>query len=114
MIPWLLLAQQMSRTGLSLKALVDGMQRQFPASGEINLHLSDAKKALQAVKQRWGDNAVSIDETDGISIERAQWRLNVRASNTEPVVRVNVESRGDEALMKRKTDEVLALLRSLA
>jgi phosphomannomutase len=114
MIPWLLLAQQMSRTGLSLKALVDGMQRQFPASGEINLHLSDAKQALQAVKQRWGDNAVSIDETDGISIERAQWRLNVRASNTEPVVRVNVESRGDEALMKRKTDEVLALLRSLA
>jgi phosphomannomutase len=114
MIPWLLLAQQMSRTGLSLKALVDDMQKRFPASGEINLHLSDAKKALHAVKQRWGENAVSVDETDGVSIERAQWRLNVRASNTEPVVRVNVESRGDEALMKRKTDEVLGLLRSLA
>jgi phosphomannomutase len=114
MIPWLLLTQQMSRTGQSLKALVDDMQKRFPASGEINLHLSDAKKALHAVKQRWGDNAVSIDETDGVSIERAQWRLNVRASNTEPVVRVNVESRGDEALMKRKTDEVLGLLRSLA
>jgi len=114
MIPWLLLAQQMSRTGLSLKALVDDMQKRFPASGEINLHLSDTKKALYAVKQRWGDNAVSIDETDGVSIERAQWRLNVRASNTEPVVRVNVESRGDEALMRRKTDQVLALLQSLA
>jgi phosphomannomutase len=113
MIPWLLLAQQMSRTGKSLKDLVDDMQQRFPASGEINLHLADAKKALAAVKQRWGENAVSIDETDGVSIERAQWRLNVRASNTEPVVRVNVESRGDEALMKRKTDEVLGLLRSL-
>jgi phosphomannomutase len=114
MIPWLLLTQQMSRTGLSLKALVDDMQKRFPASGEINLHLSDARKALDAVKQRWGEHAVSVDETDGVSIERAQWRLNVRASNTEPVVRVNVESRGDEALMKKKTDEVLDLLRSLA
>jgi phosphomannomutase len=114
MIPWLLLSQQMSRTGSSMKALVDDMQKRFPASGEINLHLGDAKKALQAVRQRWGDTAVSVDETDGISIERAHWRLNVRASNTEPVVRVNVESRGDEALMRRKTDEVLTLLRSLA
>jgi phosphomannomutase len=113
MIPWLLLAQQMSRTGKSLKQLVGEMQARFPASGEINLHLDDAKKALAAVRQRFGGGAVSIDETDGISIENASWRLNVRASNTEPVVRVNVESRGDEALMRRKTDEVLALLRSL-
>jgi phosphomannomutase len=113
MIPWLLLAQQMSRTGKSLKQLVSEMQARFPASGEINLHLDDAKKALAAVRQRFGGGAVSIDETDGISVENATWRLNVRASNTEPVVRVNVESRGDEALMRKKTDEVLALLRSL-
>jgi phosphomannomutase len=113
MIPWLLLAQQMSRTGKSLKQLVSEMQARFPASGEINLHLDDAKKALAAVRQRFGGGAVAIDETDGISIENATWRLNVRASNTEPVVRVNVESRGDEALMRKKTDEVLSLLRSL-
>lgn len=113
MIPWLLLAAQISRTGKSLAALVDDMQQRYPASGEINLHLDDAKKAITAVRQRFGTGAVSIDETDGISIERERWRVNVRASNTEPVVRVNVESRGDEALMKRKTDEVLALLRSL-
>jgi len=113
MIPWLLLAQQMSRTGKSLKQLVSEMQARFPASGEINLHLDDAKKALTAVRQRFGGGAVAIDETDGVSIENATWRLNVRASNTEPVVRVNVESRGDEALMRRKTDEVLSLLRSL-
>lgn len=113
MIPWLLLAQQMSRTGKSLKQLVSEMQARFPASGEINLHLDDAKKAIAAVRQRFGGGAVSIDETDGISVENATWRLNVRASNTEPVVRVNVESRGDEALMRRKTEEVLSLLRSL-
>ena len=113
MIPWLLLAQQMSRTGKSLKQLVSEMQARFPASGEINLHLDDAKKALAAVRQRFGGGAVAIDETDGISIENATWRLNVRASNTEPVVCVNVESRGDEALMRKKTDEVLSLLRSL-
>jgi phosphomannomutase len=113
MIPWLLLAAQISRTGKSLAELVDDMQQRYPASGEINLHLDDAKKAITAVRQRFGTGTVSIDETDGISIERERWRVNVRASNTEPVVRVNVESRGDEALMKRKTDEVLALLRSL-
>jgi phosphomannomutase len=113
MIPWLLLAAQISRTGKGLAELVDDMQQRYPASGEINLHLDDAKKAITAVRQRFGTGAASIDETDGISIERERWRVNVRASNTEPVVRVNVESRGDEALMKRKTDEVLALLRSL-
>ncbi len=113
MIPWLLLAAQISRTGRGLADLVNDMQNRFPASGEINLHLDDTRKAINAVRQRFGAGAVAIDETDGISIERERWRLNVRASNTEPVVRVNVESRGDEALMKRKTDEVLHLLRSL-
>jgi phosphomannomutase len=113
MIPWLLLAQQMSRTNKSLKQLVSEMQARFPASGEINLHLDDAKKAIAAIRQRFGNGAVSVDETDGISIDHPTWRLNVRASNTEPVVRVNVESRGDDALMKRRTDEVLSLLRSL-
>ena len=113
MIPWLLVAAQISRTGKTLKELVGEMQAAFPASGEINLHLDDAKKALAAIRQRFGDGAVSVDTTDGISVEHAAWRVNVRASNTEPVVRVNVESRGDPALMKRKTDEILHLLRSL-
>lgn len=117
MIPWLLLAQQMSRTGQSLAALVDDMQRRFPASGEINLTLESAAKALAVVRERFaedGGKAGVIDVTDGISIDHAQWRLNVRASNTEPVVRVNVESRGDRALMEQKTDEVLAVLRGLS
>ena len=117
MIPWLLLAQQMSRTGKRLSALVDEMQRRFPASGEINLTLRDAKRALAAVRERFssedGTDGV-VDTTDGVSIDHARWRLNVRSSNTEPVVRVNVESRGDRPLMEQKTDEVLTLLRGLA
>lgn len=113
MIPWLLLTAQMSRTKKSLRALVEEMQQRFPASGEINLHLADARQALSAVRDAFGAGAVDIDTTDGISIAHPQWRLNVRASNTEPVVRVNVESRGDTALMQAKTDDVLSLLRSL-
>ena len=113
MIPWLLLAQQMSRTGLSLHDLVDDMQQRFPASGEINLTLPNAKLAIEAVQKRFGAGGV-VDFTDGISIDHERWRLNVRASNTEPVVRVNVESRGDRTLMETKTEEVLALLRELS
>ncbi|MBI1948688.1 MAG: phosphomannomutase [Deltaproteobacteria bacterium] len=112
MIPWLLLAQTMSRTKQSLGQLVADMQRRYPASGEINLKLADAKVALAKVRAAFAAGAVSVDETDGVSIEHAQWRVNVRASNTEPVVRVNVEARGDEALMRERTEAVLAVLRA--
>lgn len=111
MIPWLLLAQTMSRTGKPLSALVADMQRRYPASGEINLKLADATVALDRVRAAFGAGARSIDDTDGVSIEHVQWRVNVRASNTEPVVRVNVESRGDEALMRERTEAVLGVLR---
>jgi phosphomannomutase len=113
MIPWLLLAQQMSRTNLSLRDLVDDMQKRFPASGEINLTLPNAKLAIEAVQKEFAGGGV-VDFTDGISIDHERWRVNVRASNTEPVVRVNVETRGDHALMEQKTEEVLSLLRALA
>jgi phosphomannomutase len=111
MIPWLLLAQTMSRTGKTLGELVGDMQKSFPASGEINLKLTDAKAALAKVRAAFGEGALDIDETDGISLEHARWRVNVRASNTEPVVRVNVETRGDEALLRERTEAVLGVLR---
>lgn len=115
MIPWLLLLGQMARTGQSLTALVGAMQAKYPASGEINLTLADAAAATAAVKAAFSvdedGSAGVIDATDGLSIDHARWRLNVRMSNTEPVVRVNVESRGDAALMQRKTEAVLACLR---
>ena len=108
--------ETMSRTKKSLKQLVADMQVRFPASGEINLELKDAKRALAVVKERYATfdaAAGALDETDGVSIEHKQWRVNVRSSNTEPVVRVNVESRGDVVLMEKMRDHVLATLKAL-
>ncbi len=113
MIPWLLVTQIMSATGRSLSDLVAERIAKYPASGEINRRLSDASVAIAAARERYEADALSIDTTDGLGMEFADWRFNLRASNTEPLVRLNVESRGDEALMKRRTDELLALLDAL-
>ena len=83
----------------------------FPASGEINRHLkSDAKSILARAQKQYASQASSVDFTDGLSMEFGQWRFNLRGSNTEPLVRLNVESRGSEDLMKEKTAEILALI----
>ena len=84
----------------------------YPASGEINREVEDAKATLQALHDRYADEALSVDDIYGYSFEFADWRFNIRMSNTEPVVRLNVETRGDEALMRGKTAEVLAVLES--
>jgi phosphomannomutase len=83
----------------------------YPASGEINSKLADPKTAIARVLATYQDDALLLDETDGISLEFPDWRFNLRSSNTEPVVRLNVESRADAALMTHKTAEILALLR---
>jgi len=110
MIPWLLVAELVSRAGRPLSALVEERMAAFPASGEINRSIADPPAVLAAVEARLRGDALSIDHTDGLSMEFAEWRFNLRASNTEPLVRLNVESRGDEALMQAKTAELLALL----
>lgn len=110
MIPWLLVAGLVSVEGKPLSQLVSERMQAFPCSGEINRKLGDAKAALEKVKAVYADDALSIDETDGISIEYETWRFSLRMSNTEPVVRLNVESKADEALMQEKTQEILALL----
>jgi phosphomannomutase len=85
--------------------------RLFPASGEINRHLkTDAKSILQRAQKRYEAGAQSLDFTDGLSIEFSDWRFNLRGSNTEPLVRLNVESRGNEALMREKTAEILEFI----
>jgi phosphomannomutase/phosphomannomutase/phosphoglucomutase len=110
MIPWLLVLELISQRG-PLSALVGERMRLFPASGEINRKLStDASSILAGVRSRYEASARSIDLTDGLSMEFDQWRFNLRGSNTEPLVRLNVESRGDETLMREKTAEVLKLL----
>jgi phosphomannomutase len=114
MIPWLIVLQVISETGKSLSQLVGERMRKFPASGEINRKLAPEKGGAKAVLARaeahYKATAKSVDYTDGLSMEFDQWRFNIRASNTEPLVRLNVESRGDEALMKAKTAELLALM----
>lgn len=81
-----------------------------PGIGEINRKLNHAAEAIARIRERYEPAAAVVDTTDGISIEYPEWRFNLRSSNTEPVVRLNVESKGDPALMNLKTDELLALL----
>jgi phosphomannomutase len=110
MIPWLLVTEIMSQRKSSLSQLVGERMRAFPASGEINRRVSDAPSVIASVERKYTPNAVAVDRTDGLSVEFAKWRFNLRSSNTEPLLRLNVESRGDEALMREKTAELLALM----
>ena len=110
MLPWLHVLAELSRTGKPLSALVSQMQEAFPASGEINRRLQDPAQAMVRVEKKFAPESVGVDRTDGLSLDMGEWRFNLRMSNTEPVIRLNVESRGDTALMKEKTEEILALL----
>ena len=109
-IPWLLVAQLISRTGLSLSQLVGERMRKFPASGEINRHVASIPDAIRRVEEAYASAHPTADRTDGLSMDFGSWRFNLRGSNTEPVLRLNVESRGDEALMRAKTEEILGLI----
>jgi len=110
MIPWLLVADLISMRGKSLSELVGERMQAYPCSGEINSKIEDPKAVLEKIQRHYESDAKSVDFTDGLSVAFDQWRFNVRMSNTEPVVRLNVESDGDEALMKEKTQELLALM----
>ena len=106
MLPWLVVAEQLSLTGQPLSSLVDERMAAWPCSGEINFRVGDPAEVIKAALQRWGDEARTIDHTDGVSIELADWRFNLRASNTEPVLRLNLETRGDSGLLEMKTAEL--------
>ena len=110
MVPWLLVAELMGRQGTSLGALLAERMRAFPSSGEINFRLEDPGAAIDRVVARFEPMAVARDDTDGISLEFGDWRFNLRRSNTEPVVRLNVESRGQADLLAARVAEVQALL----
>jgi phosphomannomutase len=110
MIPWLLVTAVMSRRKTSLSSLVGERMRAFPASGEINRKVKDAPAVIARVEAEYTPRALAVDRVDGLSVEYADWRFNLRSSNTEPLLRLNVESRGDAALMRAKTAELLAVL----
>lgn len=111
MIPWLLVAELISLSGKPLSQLVEERIAAFPCSGEINQKLKNPKQVIAAIQKQYEVNAVKVDFVDGLSIEHADWRFNLRSSNTEPVVRLNVESKGDVQLMQAKTDELLTLIK---
>jgi phosphomannomutase len=94
--------------------LVDERIARFPSSGEINLKVKDAPGVLKAIESQYAGDALSVDHTDGVSIEFANWRFNLRASNTEPVIRLNVESRADQALMEQQTKQLLDAINTLS
>ncbi|MBA3724994.1 MAG: phosphomannomutase, partial [Armatimonadetes bacterium] len=107
-LPFLMVARLISRTGGPLSELVDEMMAKYPCSGEINSVVSDPAAALQRIREAFPSGIE--DWTDGLSLEFEQWRFNVRSSNTEPIMRLNVESRGDAELVRQKADEIVEIL----
>ena len=112
MIPWLLVAELVARSKVPLSAMVAQMQADYPSSGEINFRVGDKPAAIAAFEAAYGAQAQAVDRLDGVSLDMGDWRVNVRASNTEPVLRLNVETRGDRGLLDTKVAEISALLGS--
>jgi len=110
MIPWLLVMELISTTGKPLSELVNDMVVAYPSPGEINRKIDDPQAAIQRVRDRFEASASVIDETDGVSMEFPEWRFNLRMSNTEPYVRLNLETRGDRELLTKCENEILSLL----
>ena len=112
MIPWLLVSALVCASGRTLTELVAARTAKYPCSGEINSTVKDPKKLLEQVENRYQAQANQIDDVDGLSMSFDDWRFNLRMSNTEPVVRLNVETLGDSALMRAKRDELLAIIQN--
>lgn len=112
MIPWLLICELMSKTGKSMKELVDERMLAYPCSGEINFRVDDTQPIIDKIYNNFAGIAEGIDRSDGISMAFDNWRFNLRASNTEPLLRLNVEARQDSELMKQKLAEIVDLIES--
>ena len=110
MVPWLLIAALISQSGQSLAELVEDRMRRYPCSGEINFTVADPKTAIDAVLQRYAPLSPTLDYVDGLSADFGEWRFNLRSSNTEPLVRLNVESRGNASLVDERVAEIRALM----
>ena len=103
MIPWLLIADLVSRSGRTLADLVEARTAAFPCSGEINFKVQDVKASIARIEAEYAPQAKSIDRTDGLSMEFDDWRFNLRGSNTEPVLRLNVETRANLQRLSERT-----------
>jgi phosphomannomutase len=110
MIPWLLVSELISKEGKSLSKLVEERQLAFPCSGEINFTVVDIPSTVKRIRTHFMKDVPNIDETDGVSLEFDNWRMNIRGSNTEPLLRLNIESRGDESEVQKRLDEIRSLI----
>ena len=110
MIPWLLVVELLCRRNVSLADLMDQRIQSFPSSGEVNFRVADPVAATDRVLAALGNIAISRDDTDGLSLSFENWRLNLRASNTEPLLRLNVEARLDRALISSAIERISALI----
>ena len=100
----------MSEEDKPLSKLVEEMIESYPCSGEINSKIDNPAKKIEELAKKYSDG--NQDRLDGLSVEYNNWRFNLRMSNTEPIIRLNVESKGDVKLMKEKTEELLRTIRS--
>jgi phosphomannomutase len=114
MLPWLLLAETISETSRTLAELVDERIQAYPCSGELNFKVGDTNEVIRQVQEKYSSDDPVIDRTDGISLEFEQWRFNLRASNTEPVIRLNIETRSDPDLLEEQTRQLSDLIETLA
>lgn len=110
MIPWLLIADLVSRTSTPLGELVADRMRAFPCSGEINFRVNDSKATVTRIMEHYAGQSPTLDHTDGISADFGDWRFNLRSSNTEPLLRLNIETRADPALLEVRTGELSAMI----
>ena len=113
MIPWLLILEMISKEKMPLSQMIQKYREKYPVSGEINLKVSNTKTIIDSIKEYYLDDALGVDETDGVGMEFEKWRFNLRASNTEPLIRLNVESYNNESLMNEKTRELVDRINSL-
>lgn len=112
MVPWLLMAAQLSKTGQPLSHLVARARQAYPVSGELNFEVNDPPQVLARLRDRYAAAGGEVTELDGLSIAFDDWRFNVRPSNTEPLLRLNVETRGDPDLLQAKTEELSTMIRA--
>ncbi|MGI1662083.1 phosphomannomutase [Palleronia sp. KMU-117] len=110
MVPAVRIIALIAAEGRPLSSLVADLRRRFPSSGEINFTVPDPIAAVEAMVVRLRDGAISVDRLDGASLDFGDWRMNLRASNTEPLLRLNIETRGDAELLTRKLDEVRQMI----
>ncbi len=113
MIPWLLILEMISEEKMPLSQMIQKYRERYPVSGEINLKVNNTKTIIDSIKEYYLDDALGVDETDGVGMEFEKWRFNLRASNTEPLIRLNVESNSNESLMNEKTRELVDRINSL-